>query len=165
MAKSIPIINSGMFAIVDDEDYELVSKFRWHLKQKGGRYYARCKMFMGYLSGKSIGCSMYLHRLILRPPKNKQIDHHNHNCLDCRKTNLRVCTNGQNKQNSRSCINSSSKYKGISWNKRNKKWVAAIKNNGKTINLGSFVDEQMAALAYNEAAQKYFGEYAYLNII
>ena len=163
MSKKIHLINSDKYAVVDDEDYEIASRFRWHLKKKGGRCYARCKMYMGRLNGKSIGCSIYLHRLIMRPSSCMQIDHKDHNGLNCKRVNMRSCTNGQNKQNCHSAKGSSSKYKGVCWDKRSEKWYTRIKIKGKEIKLGTFNNELEAALAYDRAATKYFGEFACLN--
>lgn len=165
MAVKIPLVNTDKYAVVDDGDYKLVSRFNWHLKTKKGRHYARCKMFMGYIDGKSVGCSMYLHRLIMRPSGKMQIDHKDHNSLNCKRENMRECTNGQNKQNSRSCKNTTSIYKGVYWNKRVKKWQAQIKTKSKRFYLGAYNCEKEAAIAYDKAAKFLFGEFACTNLI
>lgn len=84
--------------------------------------------------------------------------------------NIRKATKSQNGANRKLNISSNkkpktSKFKGVSWAKASKKWMAGIGVNGKTKNLGYFTDEKDAARAYNEAALKYFGEFARLNSI
>jgi hypothetical protein len=93
----------------------------------------------------------------------KWIDHKNHNGLDNRKTNLRKITHQQNMMNRRPSKNSTSKYKGVSLFKRDKKWIAHICFNRILRYIGIFATEIEAAKAYNIFAKKYFGEYAYLN--
>lgn len=97
--------------------------------------------------------------------KDVLVDHINHNGLDNRKANLRFATCRQNAWNSRKGGNrGASRYKGVQWNKNSKKWQAVIyNNNSRKIYLGFFDDEKAAARAYNEAAQKYHGEFALLN--
>jgi hypothetical protein len=95
-----------------------------------------------------------------------EVDHWNHDGLDNRRENLRVCTKAQNNHNCRkhrwhNGEYTSSKYKGVCWNKTEKKWMAYIHR--KT--LGYFRTEEEAALAYNAAATRDFGEFAVLNDI
>ncbi len=93
------------------------------------------------------------------------VDHENHNTLDnCRK-NLRTATNSQNQMNRRSQKNSVSRHKGVHFYKRYQRWQSQISYNNKRIQLGYFKYEQDAALAYNEAARKYHGEFAYFNSV
>jgi hypothetical protein len=82
--------------------------------------------------------------------------------------NLRIATtseNGGNRKKAKSFLGQqcSSKFKGVSWHKRDKKWCSQIQVQQKTIHLGYFIDEIKAAFAYNKAAVKYFGEFAKLN--
>lgn len=109
----------------------------------------------------------YLHRLITKcQDKNMVVDHINHNTLDNRKENLRICTKSENVRNQeKSTRNTSSIYKGVWYNKHRKKYIAEIKVNQKKINLGRFLSIKEAAKAYNDAATKYFGKFAYLNKI
>ncbi len=90
-------------------------------------------------------------------------DHINHDGLDNRKTNLRNCTLKQNNANTRPTKGASSKYKGVTFAKREKKWVVYIKKDGRQTFLGCFDDEVEAAKAYDAAAAKLYGEFAYLN--
>lgn len=150
--KKIPL-TKGKFAIIDDEDYSLVSKYKW--------YYSH-----GYAVYKNKNI-LFMHRLILNTPKESYTDHINGDKLDNRRCNLRLCSKSQNGANCKKTQKkkTSSKYKGVCWDKIRKKWKASIKFNYLGINLGYFLNEQDAAKAYNEAAIKYFGEFAKLNKI
>lgn len=99
----------------------------------------------------------------MQAPKGMVVDHINHNGLDNRKANLRIATFSENRRNSRKAKDTSSKYKGVSWHKNNKKWHAGININGRRKHLGSFDDEIQAAKAYDEVARKYHGEFSSLN--
>lgn len=143
---------------IDDEDYPLVSQHSW------------CCDFDGYIvttvefergKYKSVG----IHRLIMNTPVGLVTDHINNNKLDNRKANLRICSHAQNVRNNRPQSKSTSRYKGVYWRKDRNKWVARIKQHGKTISLGHYTNESEAALAYNVKAKELFGEYAWLNII
>ena len=106
-----------------------------------------------------------MHRQILHPPGHLVVDHINHNGLDNRKANLRHATRVQNNRN-RLIIKrkgASSKYKGVSWRKRKKRWHARIHVNGRYKFLGYFKEEINAAKAYDKAAKKYHKEFASLN--
>lgn len=91
------------------------------------------------------------------------VDHINHNTLDNRKCNLRVCTHGENNQHSHSRKNSSSKYKGVFLFKQNGKWAAQIQTGKSKYHLGYYENEIDAAVAYNNAAKKHHGAFAMLN--
>lgn len=143
--------------LVDTEDFELVSKYKWTLLNSNG-FYAR--------TGTS-GNSLLMHRLILKAPKNMIVDHVNHNGLDNRKKNLRICSHIENCRNQKKRADSTYNFKGIQRTKNKKKevWFSRIKHNGKEIYLGVFNSEIKAARAYNKAAKKYHGRFAYLNKI
>jgi len=97
---------------------------------------------------------------------NEIVDHINGKTSDNRIENLRVCTH---KENIRNCTlkakNNKSGYRGVSFDKSRNKWQASIKVDYKSIGLGRFLNKEDAALAYNNFAKKYFGEFARLNII
>ena len=95
----------------------------------------------------------------------KMIDHIDNNPLNNNIDNLRGVESKQNQWNNKSKKGSSSKYKGVCWDKKLNKWQAQIKINNKQKYLGSFKLEKDAAIIYNNAAIKYFGEYANLNEI
>lgn len=159
-AEWIPL-SRGMFALVDESDFEFLSQFTWSVSSSGRNKYAEF--------GKKVGAKMKtfsMHRLLLKAPANMQVDHRNGNGLDCRRSNLRVCLAIQNRQSKRKQIRpTSSKFKGVHWDKVRHKWIARIRPNWSTVILGAFTTEAAAGAAYNEAAIKHFGEYAFLNSI
>lgn len=161
MAMSVPI-TKGKFAIVDDADYESVSKWKWAYCRDG---YARRTKYIGVVDGKEKSRKIAMHREITNAAIGMEVDHINMDRLDNRRENLRVCTTTQNKMNRKSYSGSISKYKGVGWRKDTKKWVGRIVVNKKQKILGNFKSEIEAAKAYNEAAIKMFGKFARLNMI
>ena len=104
-----------------------------------------------------------MHRLIMNELKNLQVDHIDGNKLNNTKINLRIVTNQQNCMNQKSSKNSSSKFKGVYWHKKNMKWISKICLNEKNHYLGSFNNEIDAARAHDKEAKKLHNIYAYLN--
>jgi len=153
----IPLTH-GKFAKVDPDDYIWLSQFRWHYKINSKGTYALRSL---RVAGKSK--KIYMHRLIMDTPPYLVCDHINHDRLDNRKSNLRNCTIKQNNANKRPTKGASSKYKGVCYTKREKKWMAYIKKDGRLFFLGYFDDEVEAAKTYDRAAKKYHGEFAMLN--
>lgn len=159
--------NGKKFIVIyDDEDRELIEKYTWHVNQDE-KPYARTRIRT--LCGKIR--YLYMHRLILNAPKDKLIDHKNHNRLDNRKGNIRLCNDTQNAMNTTAwgmskylgvtrCINRKKQYKYMYW-------IANIKINGKVKRLGMFPytseGEIQAGKCYDEGAKKYHGEFANLN--
>jgi hypothetical protein len=148
------------FALVDDEDIERVSQRKWWVT--GGKYqYVYTQKRVG---GKQV--NTYLHRLIMGvdgATRRVLVDHVNGDTLDNRRANLRLCDKTRNGYNRGSDVNTSSQYKGVSWRKDTAKWVAQITAEGQHYGLGAFIDEVDAAKAYDEAARRLHGEFAYLN--
>lgn len=151
-------LTQGKFAIVDEADYEWLNQWKWNLNSQT---YAVRGFYIGNYKQKTLS----MHRLIIDAPLGIFVDHINGNGLDNRRCNLRLCTHSQNHMNRKHHKDASSKYKGVSWHKPLKKWRTQIAVKQKGIHLGYFVSEIEAALAYNEAARIYFGEFAKLNII
>ena len=152
--------------MVDDKDYELVSKFKWFAaKDSAGNFYVRHNSHIGMLDGKPVSSIMYMHNLIMRPKKGFLVDHKNHNPLDNTRNNMRSCSAAQNSMNRRksNIKKYSSRFKGVHFDRRDKKWIAQIEVNGIGIRPYSGNDELEAAKAYNDAAIKYFGKFAVLN--
>jgi hypothetical protein len=106
-------------------------------------------------------------KLLMKPGKGRQVYPRRFNEeLDYRKENLIVCTLKERQRllpkNRKAAT---SKFRGVSFSKLDKKWRAGIEVNGRSINLGLYKSETQAALAYNKAALEYFGERAYQNPI
>jgi hypothetical protein len=107
-----------------------------------------------------------LHKLLINPDKTGRsinVDHWDGNKLNNQKGNLRVCSHAENMRNRKPSEGGTSIYKGVYWNKREKRWKVKLKYNSKTIYLGNFTHEIAAANCYNYWALHYFGEYAQLN--
>lgn len=159
MTKKIPLPN-GIFVIVDDEDYDFLMQWKWHVRSGG---YVIREHHLGFVKGIRKRKRIYMHRVINNTPDSLETDHINGDKLDNRRINLRNATRHQSIINRGSVSGSSSKYKGVCWRKDHHKWRAKIRINKKDINLGSFTSEIDAARAYDRAAIKYHGEYARLN--
>ena len=158
-------LTQGKIAIVDKEDFEWLGEFKWSAFTAHGIYYAQTWNPKSLRLIRGVGRYTFMHRLILNCKKGEIVDHINHNGLDNRRSNLRIVTIQQNAMNSRPRKGGTSKYKGVCLSKRDNRWQAKIKFNKNTIWLGSYASEVDAAKAYNQAALKYFGEYACLNEI
>lgn len=148
-------LTQGKVALVDDADYEFLSRWKWHACRSRGKWYARRNERLG--NGKRILVQMQ-HVLC-----GKGSDHKDGDGLNNQRDNLRVATHHQNCLNRPPKKGSSSKYKGVSWYKRGKSWGAYIKLDGKQYHLGRFSTEEEAARAYDAAALHLHGEFAWLN--
>lgn len=157
--KEIPL-SQGYKTIVSDEDFEWLSQWKWYTHfNKNRTPYA----FRHGPMKNGVRSRIPLHRLILGlTDKSLDCDHIDGDTLNNQRHNLRACTRSENNCNTRSRKGSTSKYKGVS-RYHNGKWQVSIGNNKKSIWLGVFDSEIDAALAYNEAAKKYHGEFARLN--
>lgn len=144
-----------MVALVDDEDYEYLSQHKWYAAFKNGTWYAKRGI---WVDGKT-KCE-FMHRVIMNAPIGLLVDHKDGNGLNNQKTNIRLCTALQNARNKKPLRKFKGTKKNICGN-----FEARIKVNGKLIQLGIFKNEIDAAITYNNAAIKYFGEFARLNII
>lgn len=158
-AKIIPL-SHGRYVIVDADAYSHLSKFKWRFHNG----YAVRQHYMGIIEGKPIYWNMQMHRIITNCSSKYEVDHINGNRLDNRITNLRFCNDKQNAHNSMN-RGGSSKYKGVHWDKRKRRWIAQIGIEWKRIHLGNFLSEEQAAAAYNQAAIKYHGEFASFNAV
>lgn len=153
----------GKFALVDNEDYEKVNQYKWHLNTWGYPIVHEHIKGSGRINAKQR--TIWMHRVIMNAPDNMQVDHVNNNTLDNRKLNLRICTRQQNQFNLSRPKNNTSGYKGVYWLKINKRWMASISINDKQKHLGCFSTKEEAAIEYNKAAKKHRGEYANLNML
>lgn len=147
-------LTNGGYVLVDTIDvvrFNLRS-YQWHWTDSGkGKLYVRT-----YTGTKGVG--VYLHRLLMSPPKGLEVDHANTDTFDNRRSNLRLCTRSQNIGNQRK-TRGVSRFKGVSLMKKRGVWVAKIANR----HLGVFRNEEDAARCYDDAALQLWGEYSRLN--
>jgi len=131
----------------DLEDYSQIKEYCWYIDNNG------------YLSSRINNKLVRMHRFIMNFP-NEHVDHINHNKLDNRKSNLRLCDQQQNSANSNISKNNTSGYIGVTWSKKANKWMSQIKVNSKVIYLGIYYSVDDAVKARLEAEAKYYGEFA-----
>lgn len=157
---------------IDDEDYGEVIKRKWYVRwqqRDGNNSDTVNSIYCNYFAKKSKKDGQYirgtitLHKFLMNTPKGYVIDHIDRNPCNNVRTNLRIVTHLENRANSGARLDNTSGYKGVSHNNCSKKnpWTAQI--NGQHI--GLFPTAEEAAIAYNQAAKQYYGEFAYLNPI
>lgn len=162
--REVPLTR-GMVALVDDEDFELVSGFHWHSTRGNGL--SRNVWYAGACVSKArarqIGRRhVSMHRLIMGFPKH-QVDHIDGDGLNNQRSNLRPANNSTNQMNKGKSRRNSSCFKGVSWRSSSRKWQASICKNKKQKYLGEFRTALSAALSYDDAATRLFGEFARIN--
>ena|SRR5258707_1089611 len=158
--RAIPLagtVAAGRVALIDDEDYDLVSPYKWHLhvvtRGRPCGPYARGSIRLA----NGIWTNAYMHKLITGWP---QTDHENHDGLDNQRHNLRPASDSQNHANMRPRPGGTSRFKGVNWVRHAGRWRASIKVDGRSRHLGYFSDELDAAYAYESAAREAWGQYA-----
>lgn len=157
MVKEIQL-TQGKIALVDDADYLELSQQKWYAAYIGGKWYAARNI---KIDGRY---RMLLMHQAIMPADGAIRDHKDGNGLNNQRDNLRLCTHSQNAQNRNSkAVFKSSVYKGVSWCRQKMKWRSQIKVYGKSLDLGFFLFENDAAKAYDDAARRYFGEFARTN--
>jgi hypothetical protein len=153
-------LTKGKFAVVDANDYEMLLQWKWYAEVNGHVWYAfRCEKS----EGEKRNHKVFMHRVILNAFPQIEVDHIDGDGLNNSRSNLRACTHQQNSMNRRVGKGNSSGYKGVSWHKSTRKWVATIRFRGKHMHLGLFDSIESAAMAYNVAANELFGDFARLN--
>jgi hypothetical protein len=154
--KFIPLTR-GYQAIVDDADYERVmAAGPWFAQLDKHTVYARRSIRLA--ANRWTNQSLHRFLLGLSNPKTP-VDHANHNGLDNRRGNLRVCTPTQSAANTRKRRGLTSRFKGVRWNKAIGKWHAQICVDGKKKHLGFFDSEIDAAVAYYRVSLEIFGKF------
>lgn len=148
----------GIEAIVDDEDYAALSLFKWYAHKGKTTWYARTDLVIG-----GVKLRIYMHRLMMIGAD--MIDHADGNGMNNRKSNLRVATESQNQANRKKGTgNLSSIYKGVTWDKSRKSWIAQIAYKGNHKSLGRHGCEHKAAAVYDVHAKALFGEFSTSNL-
>ena len=157
-------LTQNKVTIIDDDDLSIVSCYKWCLESRGKHlkfWYARANFRLP--DGRNT--SIYMHRLLMNPRPGLVVDHIDGDSLNNTRANLRVCTRSENAKNRFKRPGTSSRYKGVTWNKMERKWKVQITNEYRAIPLGTFDDEGDAARSYNAAAIKLYGEFASINEI
>lgn len=154
-------LTKGYKTKVDDDDFEWLSLYKWCAQErKRGAYALRSVR----ISRKKVH-HYYMAREIMKCPEGLEVDHINHDTLDNRKENLRICTVAENQHNQQiKNVKKTSKYKGVSWSPRQKSFRADIYKGKDHCFLGYFKDEFEAAQTYDKKAVELFGEFANVNI-
>jgi AP2 domain len=150
---------AGRVVLVDDEDYDLVMQYKWHVMETPGKGNRRARGPYAQTNtrrkdGKATTTQM--HAMITG---YLQTDHRDHNGLNNQRSNLRDATVAENNMNSRAQLRKKSRFKGVTY----LGWLARISVNGKQRQIGFFETEEEAARAYDAAAREGYGEFAYLN--
>lgn len=142
----------NLYALIDEEDYELVRQYRWNPDTRSRTVYAQTQI------GQK---TVYLHRLLVGPDSSGHVDHANQDGLDNRRSNLRVCTQSENNRNSRIPV-SKTGYRGVERTVSGK-YRAYIYENNRRVLIGLFDLPEIAAIARDEMARKIHGDFAVLN--
>lgn len=162
--REIPL-PGGWIVLVDDEDYDYLTRWRWKLSGKS--LHGRVMRSVRKPEGKWGG--VYLHVEVAKRQEiwvpGLEIDHRDRDIFNNRRFNLRAATHQQNGLNQGIRKTNSSGYKGVSWCRHSRSWVAQIRENQKVVYLGRYPTPEEAALAYNAAAIRCGGEFAFLNVI
>ena len=156
-------LTQGLMTIIDVEDLELVSQYKWCAHRDGNTHYAVSRQRIHGSPRRQQ--TIKLHRVLLNPPAGMYVDHINGNGLCNIRANLRLCTNVENGRNRRKQAGTSSEFKGVSKLSKGqppKPWLASIKFD-KKIHTRCFATELEAAQWYDEMAREHFGEFAKLN--
>lgn len=157
-------LTRGFVAFVDDDDFERLNQYKWHVLKIGKSIYAVRNTYINRKVGSS-----YLHREVLNVGKGVLIDHKDGNGLNCQKYNLRLCTRQQNAFNTKD-VDGNIPYKGVMRIRRKRNGgefsypiIAKIMKDNKTYWLGTFKTAEEAAVSYDKKALELFGEFASLN--
>lgn len=147
---------NGYEILVDQIDFDEFSKHAWQINQRGYAY-RKMKIDGRY---KNVRMHRYVMGVLLGDPR--EVDHIDGNRLNNQRSNLRICSHGENMYNYKKPVTNTSGFKGVKPAKANGRWRADIRINGKQTTLGTFDDPETAYAAYCEAAARHRGEFASL---
>jgi hypothetical protein len=153
--KEIPL-TQGKVTLVDDDNFEWLNQWKWCFN---AGYVIRYESMHITNPRRRI----FMHRLIMSPPEEMEVDHIDRDKLNNCRNNLRICTGFQNTANIAKSKRNTSGYKGVSFEKSKNRWKASTRIGKRCITLGLFKTIEEAAHAYDRASRKYRGEFAYLN--
>ncbi len=151
-------LTQGKVALVDDTDYKWLNQWKWCIEKGRSTIYA-----MRNVGQKPCRTTLTMHRIIMQAQKGRGVDHIDGDGLNNQRSNLRFCTQSQNMMNQFKRKNCTSKYKGVFWNKRERKWIVVITKQGRKLWLGRYDSEIEAAKIYDAKAKELYGEFARLN--
>lgn len=149
-------LTRGYEAIIDAADVPLVEGYSWKAAVDKRRVYAATA-----IGGRKNVVVIRMHRLIMDAPDGFDVDHIDHNGINNRRHNMRLCTRSENLQNQRMRTDNKSGYKGVSFYKRTGRWRSYIMVEGKEHHLGYFDSPEGAYAAYCEASKSMHGEYGF----
>ena len=155
--REIPL-TQGKVALVSDEDFDELSKWKWYAARARNTFYARRKEWLGNDKERDI----YMHRQILGLDLASSVDHRDGDGLNNTRDNLRPASNRENLTNRSAQSNNTSGYKGVSWYAPRGTWQMRVRSNGK-LKSGYYKTKEAAARAYDAAAREMHGEFARLN--
>jgi hypothetical protein len=144
---------AGRVALVDDDDYELVSRYKWHVCARPKK---RCTYAITNIWKDERRTTIEMHVLVMG---RAGVDHKDFDGLNNQRVNLRFATQQEQLRHTRSYRGSSSRFKGVSWHKGNQRWTAQIRIDGRLRHLGSFTSEEDAARAYAATAIDVHGDF------
>ena len=148
-------LTKGRFAIVDDDDFDFLSQWKWSFNDLG--YAVRFK-YIGRVQGKPKYSPIYLHRVINNTPDGFETDHINRDSLDNRKENLRRATKSQNGRNKYADKRNTSGIRGVSFYSRTQKWRVRISVDKKELSFGYYENLEEARMVAEELQRFYFNK-------
>jgi HNH endonuclease len=146
-------LTQGLVALVDDEDFDALDRYKWHAGRQGNVYYATRHTMKSIDKRRS---PIIMHRVIMNAPSDMRVDHIDGDGPNNQRNNLRIVTRRQNGQNKH--IKKSSIFPGVYWNKDHERWASRIAIDGRDKKLGYFLSESDAFRAYADALRS-IGEF------
>lgn len=152
---------SGYKVLVDDEDYERISRYKWSVNKKSKNdIYFRTHQ---YVNGNRVTISLHRYIMGCKYRDGNRVDHIDHNTFDNRKCNMRLCTEQENNQNRRKPVTNTTGYKGVRVSTGDNRWGAVVAINDKNVRVGTYSSPEEAARMYDMLALKLHGEFACTN--